>query len=162
MLLWFMSKMKFHLMVLWEDYWKKINCSEIDVEVVPVYMDKTIKNFVDFSYPYKLEDFTFVTRQPVYKTKIFGIFQAFSFPVWISIILFLIAISIVSHTMMKKKYNFSRITFHVFAVPMWQSSLVTRSSLGEKLIVYTWVVGAMVLCLPYESVFIVSLCSPRH
>lgn len=55
---------------------------------------------------------------------------------------------------LKGKYPFDNIFFHVFAVLLRQSSILRPSSVAENLLVYSWVVGAMFLCLAYDSVFL--------
>ena len=51
-----------------------VNRSEVDIEVTPVNWDEITMETVDFSYPYKTCDHTFVTFKPEYKPHIFGIF----------------------------------------------------------------------------------------
>ena len=55
-----------------------VNRSELDIDVTQVFCNEFTMETVDFSYPYKISDFTFVTFKPEYKPHIFGIFQTFS------------------------------------------------------------------------------------
>lgn len=64
---------------------RKINQSKIDVGVNEVHMNALSIDAVNFAYPYKLENYTFATRNPKYKPHIFGIFQTFSLPVWLTV-----------------------------------------------------------------------------
>lgn len=93
---------------------KKLNNSRIDIGVIPLYTDKYIAERVDISYPYNLEDYTFFTRKAVYKPHIFAIFRTFSLSVWLTIILILFIIPILSYTIQKRKYKSKNIFFWRF------------------------------------------------
>ena len=43
---------------------QKLNRSEDDIGVQPVVMDENVLKAVDFTYPYKLNDHTFMTHKP--------------------------------------------------------------------------------------------------
>lgn len=47
----------------WDGIVKRINNSEIDIGVVPITIDEFTTDAVDFSYPYKLDDCTFISRK---------------------------------------------------------------------------------------------------
>lgn len=144
----------------WGGLVRKINASEIDVGVSLVFMTEDLLKKVDFSFPYQLHDYTFVTQKPKYKPQIFGIFKTFSLPVWMSIMSVLFVMPIISFVILKRKYTFNDICFHVFAILLRQNSIIRPSSLVEKLFVYSWVVGAMILCLSHDSVFLSFLSIP--
>ena len=57
----------------------KINRSETDIGVTPIFMNKKSSEDVDFCYPFGFEDHTFVTRSPRYVPQTFGIFRLFLF-----------------------------------------------------------------------------------
>ena len=59
-----------------------------------------------------------------------------------------------------KKLKFSKVLLNVFAILMKQNTQVRSSSFVEKLIIYSWVFGAMILCLSYDSVFLSFLSIP--
>lgn len=137
-----------------------VNHSKVDIggTITDMY-DQTIAA-VDFAYPYKIYSRTFATRKPVYKPKIFGIFQTLSLSIWIAIILVLIALLLLYYVISKKKYSFSKYFLDVFAILMRQNSVITPSSVAQKILIYSWVVGAMFLCLAYDSVFLSFLTIP--
>lgn len=144
----------------WGGLVNKINDSKIDVGVSLFFVTEDLVKEVDFSFPYQIDDYTFVTQKPKYKPQIFGIFKTFSLSVWMSIMSVLFAMPIISFIILKKKYTFNDICFHVFAVLLKQNSIIRPSSLVEKFFVYSWVVGAMILCLSHDSVFLSFLSIP--
>lgn len=133
-----------------------INRSEVDVGVLPMHMYEASLKAVDFCYPLKLYYCTFDTPKP----QIFGIFQTLSLSVWITIALGFLAIVLIYFFMLKWKYPFNKILFHVFAVLLRQSAIIILSSFAEKTLIYSWVFGAMFLCLAYDSVFLSFLSLP--
>ena len=137
-----------------------INSPDIDIWIPPYRMSETLMPVMDFSYPISLLDYMFVTRKPKYRPQIFGIFQTFSLPVWITTAFVFLAMLLVHHIILKCKCNFAKILFHVFAVLMKQGSAIAPSSLGEKILVHSWILGCMILCLSYESVFLSFLSFP--
>lgn len=139
---------------------KYINLSYVDIGVVPMDIYELTRDVVDFSYPYRHHYYTFVTPKPQYKPQVFGILKTLSLSVWIAIILVFIAMLLVYYAMLKCKYSFKTIFFHVFAVLIRQNSIILPSSFAEKLLVYSWVAGAMFLCLAYDSVFLSFLTIP--
>ena len=132
-----------------------VNRSEVDIEVTLMQCDEDTVGTVDFIYPFKINDFTFVTFKPEYEPHIFGIFQTFSLNVWMILASVLFAITILSHFILKYKFNFSKVLFHVFAVLMRQNAIIIPTSFAENLLIYSWVIGAMILCLSYDSVFFI-------
>ena len=138
----------------------KVNRSEVDIDVTLMHCNEISMEAVDFVYPFKLSDFTFVTFKPEYKPHIFGIFQTVSLNVWMTLAFVLIAVTLLSHFFLKYKCNLSKVIFHVFAVLMKQSAVIIPSSFPENLLVYSWVIGAMILCLSHDSVFLSFLSVP--
>ena len=138
----------------------KINVSEIDIWLPRIRMSEDWMPRYDFTYPTNLMDYTFVTRKPKYRPHIFGIFQTFSLPVWITMAFVFVATLLMHHIIFKNKFNFVKILFHVFSVMMKQGSAIAPSSLGEKILVYSWILGCMILCLSYDSVFLSFLSFP--
>ena len=61
---------------------------------------------------------------------------------------------------MRKKFDIKAIAFHVFAVLMRQNAPINPSKFAEKMLMYSWVFGAMILCLSYDSVFLSFLSIP--
>ena len=138
----------------------KVNRSEVDIDATLLYRNEITMETVDFSYPYKINDHTFVTFKPEYKPHIFGIFQTFSLNVWITLASALLAITLLSHFILKYKCNFGKTVLHVFAILMKQSAIIVPSSLSENFLVYSWVIGSMILCLSHDSVLLSFLSVP--
>ena len=141
---------------------KLINQSEIDVAAYPVIMYESSMETGDFSYPYQLISATFVIPNPEYKPQIFGILQTFSLPLWITILSTLIAVSLLYSVGLKNIHTLDKVLLHIFAVLMRQSSILKLSSMAQNLLVYSWVVGAMFICLAYDSVFLSFLAIPPN
>lgn len=139
---------------------KYINQSHVDVAVVPMDMYDLTTDVADFSYPYRLYYYTFIIPKPEYKPQVFGIFKTLSSPVWIAVILAFILMLLVYYATLKYKYSFKTIFFHVLAVLVRQESIIRPSTLVGKLLIYSWVVGCMFLCLAYDSVFLSFLAIP--
>ena len=139
---------------------RKINRSEIDIGPKVLIMDENTTKATDFSYPYRISDHTFVTPKPEYKPHIFGIIQTFSLPVWITLLLVLFTTTFVYCFFLKHKCNLNKIVLHMFAILMKQSVLLVHSSVAENLFLYSWVLGAMILCLSHDSVILSFMTFP--
>ena len=139
---------------------RKINQSRIDIGIIPFIMDKKTTEIVDFSYPYEFTHKTFMTRKPEFKSQMFGILQTFSLPTWIAIMSILLTLLFVYNITFRKRSSIDKVLFHIFAVLLRQSLMLKPSSASGKLFVYAWVVGAMFLCLAYESTFFSFLTIP--
>ena len=125
----------------------------------PVRMFEDSMAFSDLTCPLSLLDFTYVTPKPKYRPHIFGIFQTFSLPVWITMAFVFVAMILVHHIIFKNKFSFVKILFHVFSVMLRQSSSIAPSSHREKILVYSWILGCMILCLSYDCISVFSLFS---
>ena len=64
------------------------------------------------------------------------------------------------HILIFKNRKFSKVLLYVFALLMKQTAQVRSSFFVEKLIIYSWVAGAMMLCLSYDSAFLFFLPIP--
>ena len=137
-----------------------ISRKEIDIAVQPFPNDELRANFVDFTYPFELLSGTFVTQMPEYKPEVQGIFRTFSLPLWISILLIFITLSLLYYISFKSNYSLDKISLHTFAVLLRQSSILKPSTMAERLLIYSWVVGSMLICLAYDSVFLSFLAFP--
>ena len=139
---------------------ENVNRLEVDIDATPLYRKEISIKTRDFIYPYQVFDFTFATFKPEYKPHIFGIFQIFSVNVWITLAVAFFAIALLSHFILKYKCNFGKTILHVFAVLMKQNAIIIPTSFAENLLVYSWVVGAMILCLSHDSVILSFLSFP--
>lgn len=72
----------------------------------------------------------------------------------------LIAMSLVYYINLKSKYSFDKIVFHTFVVLIRQNSILKPLSVVENLLLISWVLGAMFLCLAYDFVFLSFLAFP--
>ena len=106
----------------------KVNRSEVDIDVTQLHCDEITMETVDFIYPYKITDYTFITFAPKYKPHIFGIFQTLSLNVWITLAFVLFAITLLSRFILKNKSNFRKTILHVFAILMKQNAVIIPSS----------------------------------
>ena len=97
---------------------------------------------------------------PEYKPEILGILKTFSWQLWIAITLILILISLLYYTNFKNKYTLDKVLLHTFAVLLRQSSIIQPSTTAERLFICSWVVGAMLICFSYDSVFLSFLTFP--
>lgn len=137
-----------------------INRTEIDIGVQSFTMSVISTETEDFSYFYKLYYGTFMTEKPQYEPQILGILQTFSLSLRISIITVMITVIVVYFFIWKWKYALDKIFLIVFAVFLRQNSILRPSSKAENLLIFSWVVGAMFLCLAYDSVFLSFLAFP--
>ena len=137
-----------------------VNRSQVDIDVTILRFDEGLMETVDLVYPFKIVDHTFVTLKPEYKPHVFGIFQTFSLNVWLTLASFLFAITILSYFVLKYKCSIGKVVFHIFSVLMKQNARIVPSSFAENLLVYSWVIGAMVLCLSHDSVILSFLSFP--
>ena len=137
-----------------------VNRSEVDIDVTLTECDEDTMEVVDFIYPFKINDYTFITFKPEYQPHIFGIFQTFSLNVWMILASVFFAITVLSHFILKYKCSLGKVLFHVFAILMKQNAIIIPSSLMENFLIYSWVIGAMILCLSHDSVFLSFLSVP--
>ena len=108
----------------------------------------------DFTYSFEMFSASFIIRKSEYKPEVFGILKTFSWQICTDIFSILIALSVVYYIGLKKKYTLNKIFLHTCAVLLRHSSILKPSSMAENFLVYSWVVGAMFLCLAYDSVFL--------
>lgn len=137
-----------------------INNTVVDIGVIPKALYKEVIEAADFSYPISISSETFVVTKARYKPQIFAIFQTLSLWVWLAILLIFIMMIILHYITSKSRYSFNYVVLHVFSVLVRQASIVTPSSLAEKILTHSWVIGAMFLCLAYDSVFLSFLAFP--
>lgn len=137
-----------------------INRSEVDIGLPPIVLNKK-NEWVEFCYPYKLKSATFFTVKPRLKMQSFDISETFTMPLWITIISSVIVMMLVYYFALKRKYTFDKISLHVFAVSLRQSSVVGQSSPAEKLLFISWVIGGMFICLSFDSVVSAFLAVPH-
>ena len=81
-----------------------VNRSEVDIDVTQLRCNEFTMQTVDFCYPYKMHDHTFVTFKPEYKPNVFGILQAFSLNVWMTLALVVLVITLLSYFILKCKW----------------------------------------------------------
>lgn len=133
---------------------------ELDIVLNEYVMNELNVGEVHFAYPLELLFTTFVTRKPEYDPKIFDILGSFSLKLWIVIAVAFVSIAIVHLAMLKREYSFPDIVLHVFAVSLRQPGSLGQKTSAESVLTYSWVVGAMVLCLAFESVVLSFLTLP--
>ena len=139
---------------------RMLSTREIDIAVQSVIINEPNLKIADFSYPFEMLSAAFVIQKPEYKPEVFGILKTFSWQLWIATFSILIAMSIVYYVCFKNKSPLDQVLFHTFAVLLRQSSILKPSSMAENLLVYSWVIGAMTICLAYDSVFLSFLAFP--
>ena len=132
---------------------------EIDIVAFPT-VDTEESADIDFVYPFQLVSATFVTLKQEYKPEIFSIYGNFSWQLWLTILTVLMGMFLVHCVCLKKNHSLSRVSLHVFAVLLRQGSTLRPLSKAKNLLVYSWVVGAMFLCLAYDSVVLSFLTFP--
>lgn len=134
--------------------------NELDLAVISYGMIDQIRNEIHYCYPFRIYHFSFVTGKPEYVPKVFGILGVFSFSLWIAIVTALMSLVAVYFALLKQEYSFGTIFLHVFAVFLRQSGILKQTKFSEKLLSYSWVVGAMIVCLAFESVVLSFLAFP--
>ena len=103
---------------------------------------------------------TFVIRKIEFKPEVLGTLKIFSWQLWIAVFSILIAMSIVYYISFKKKFPLNKTLLHALSILLQQSSILKTCSVTENLLVYSWVFGAMFVCLAYDSVFLSFLAFP--
>ena len=111
--------------------------SEIDIACHPFVMEVEDSEGIHYAYPYQLSYSTLMTRKQEYEPHILGIFQTFSFSVWITLISTLLLTILMNHFLLKWKHPFDNIALHVLAVLVRQSSILRISSAAENLLMYS-------------------------
>ena len=137
-----------------------INAGEIDIAVQPILIYESNMKIMDFAYPFEMLSAVFVIQKPDYKPEVLGILKTFSWQLWTAIFLTLIVMSTACYVGFKRKYPLDKILLHTSAIFLRQSSIFKLSSKSENLLVYSWVIGAMFICLAYDSVFLSFLTFP--
>ena len=136
-----------------------VSLSDIDIGATPLHFQGITMEAVDFIYPFNINDFTFVAFRPEYKPHICGIFQTFLLHVWITLASTFFGMTLIYHFILKYKCNIGNFFVNVFAILMRQSAIIIPS-FAENLLYYSWVIGAMILCLSNDSVFLSFLSVP--
>lgn len=144
----------------WTGIFGLLNRSEIDFAPIDFFMTEQRREAVHFSYPFQIDDETFVTSKPKYSSKVFALFNTMSPHVWISIGVTTLIIVVLCFFMMKRKYPLSKIILHSVAVLLKQPGIVNPSTSSESVLLLTWMMGAMLLSLCYNSVLLLFLTFP--
>ncbi|KFM65319.1 Glutamate receptor, ionotropic kainate 4, partial [Stegodyphus mimosarum] len=137
-----------------------VHRGEADIAVSKISITEQKSIVVGFSYPYNIETLTFATRAPGAIPKTSAIFYPFSFQTWICLAFLLIAIPMLFCKFLKKKYSIVSLAFRVYGILLHQELLLKVRAVSDKLLLGSWLWGAMILSLCYTTLLLSFLTVP--
>lgn len=111
------------------------------------------------SYPLVVDTLTFVARKKKVTPGIFSVFQPFSSDTWLALFLSSVLIILTLYGILGRKCKLSEILRNILSSLVGQS--VTLKRRGEKLLMFPWLLGMMILISCYLSVLLSALTVPR-
>lgn len=114
--------------------------------------------YVDFSYPYRFQDLTFVTKEPGFVPKDAAYAYPFNLDLWVSLIVvfstMVIIFSLVERT------NLLHSMQQIFSILVRQFVKLKKNKLKNKIIQLTWIWGAWFLTSAYIAVLLSHITIP--
>lgn len=137
-----------------------LNRSEIDLAMTNFFVSEDRNEAVHFLYPFNLDEVTFITRKPEYSPQTFAIFATVSLSVWVALAISMTVIIIFNFFLTKKKCSLDAIVFNILAVFLSQHVSIKMTTMSEKLLHCSWMMGAIFFTFCYNSVLLSFLTFP--
>lgn len=129
--------------------------NEADIAITKIGESYQRRQYVDFSFPYAIEEFTFGTRKPSIKFSADGIIHPFSFKLWMAIIIAILFMAAIFSRFQKRGFILSM--QQVCGILISQS---VRTSVKNKFLLSAWIWGSLFLSYSYIAVLLSFLTVP--
>lgn len=115
---------------------------------------------IDFSYPYILDQVTFISGKSETLNSKWAFFYPLSNEVWIILVMSIVVISIMLYIFLRRKHKFLFIALNVIGVILRQSYLLKTDTFAESALCIFWIIGTMFLANFYTNVLLSFLTFP--
>lgn len=133
--------------------------NEVDLAISKFAISKIRLQYVDFSYPYLIEELTFATQMPHFKRQTDAIIRPFTNEIWfvlfITVIIMSLTFSILQNISLFKSLH------QVFGILMLQSVKIRHGNIKDKVTVNAWIFGSLFLSYCYMTVLLSYLSIPK-
>lgn len=129
--------------------------NEADIAITKIGESYQRHQYVDFSFPYAMEEFTFGTRKPSLKLSAYAIVHPFSFKLWLTIIIAILFMTAIFSRFQKREFILSM--QQVCGILISQS---VRTSVKNKFLLSAWIWGSLFLSYSYIAVLLSFLTVP--
>lgn len=111
-------------------------------------------------YPYQFSPITFITDNPKYVTDKYGILHPFQPFLWVAIVVTLLLVQFLSYFFRNKKCSFQTVLLQFYGSLLEKSIDFEVRKVSAKLLVLSWVLGAMFITQSYKAVLLSFLTFP--
>ena len=132
------------------------NEADIGVSKFGVTLDRA--EYIQYSYPYIIELFTFATQKPGLKTHMDAIIQPFSSEIWLAIFVTVIILSL--FFALFQKSNLVESIQKVFEILISHSTKIKHDNIKSGLFLSAWILGSLFLSYGYVAVLLSFLTIP--
>lgn len=132
--------------------------NEADIGVSKFGVSPTRLPYVDFSYPYTLEDLTFAIQKPELKSSSGALIRPFTFNFWVAVVISVFIMSVLFSIFEEKK--FSKALLQMFKILISQSTKINFKRIEVKLLVSAWIFGSLFLSYSYMAVLLSFMTIP--
>lgn len=129
--------------------------NEADIAITKIGESYQRRQYVDFSFPYAIEEFTFGTWKPSTKISAYAIVQPFSSELWMTIITAILIMAAIFSRFQKRGFMLS--IQQVCGILISQS---VNTSVKNKFILSAWTWGSLFLSYSYIAVLLSYLTVP--
>lgn len=145
----------------WTGLLGMLNRSEIDVAPENFLVTEQRSEAARFSYPFIIDDITFVTRKSERMSQELSLFNNISTSAWIAISIAFLTTVTLTFIILRQRYPFCDIVFHLLAVCFKQSPAnIQPKTASGNLVILGWIVGTSLLLVFYTSVLLSFLSFP--
>lgn len=144
---------------MWNGAIGMIYRNEADLAVSKFAISKIRLKYVDFSYPYLIEELTFATQMPHFQRQTDAIFRPFTKEIWFVLFITIIIISLTFSIL--QKISLFKSLHQVFGILMSQSIKIKHGNIKNKVIVNVWIFGSLFLSYCYMTVLSSYLSIPK-
>lgn len=133
---------------------------EVDVVVPDLAITRGRKKAAEFSYPYFYDGFTFATKKPEFLPKFLAVVYPFTFELWILIVACLIFMCLLFYTIHRQRCSFEKAVLKTFGIFLNKCTGFDSGTLGERLLLVSWMLGSMFITMSYMAVLLSFLTLP--
>lgn len=132
-----------------------------DIAICSVAVTEERSHVVSFSNPYIYTALTFVTDKPQPLPNSYAIIYAFSWQLWLSLVISFVFMSLIIYKCFGCKQTYTKILTRMFGTLTEQSFDMQSTSSYIRLTIISWVIGAMFITFSYKSVLLALFSFPN-
>lgn len=132
----------------------RLHRSEVGLAVGGIALAEKRMQDVNFSYPYQISDYTFLTDKPKPTSMNLTLVHAFSEILWILIIPLILLLPFALFLLVHRKQTYQQLLFMLFG-SLWEESVATQlRKLSFKLFISAWLIFTFVITNSYKAVLL--------